>query len=297
MAGKNVFNDKDSMDINELAALNEEISDDLLDQLQKQVSASSEAFSNTDSASITTNNTGVPEDALLFEEPEKSTQEQKQEINQEIDKNKTEINDSQDKPKQPAKIDTSNIKETFDDNFIKKYKAKLQKQSMVNNTETSVEEKNNINSETQKKEEELDNSSIVELSKGNISEKEYTQEQKEYTESLDLLDGNIKYSKYVIYVEPENVDFIESLTVKERKNLINGILRNQDDISNTKQRFKIVQTIINHAIVAILTIAVSIPIVYFVINTSLEATVNNYRRSQTNFQTLYREKGKISNMN
>ena len=84
--------------------------------------------------------------------------------------------------------------------------------------------------------------------------------------------------------------------MKERKNLINKILREQDDIAITKQRFRIVQTVIRHAIVAILTIAVSIPIIYFTINTSLEASINNYRRSQTIFQTLYKEKGKIQAM-
>ena len=123
-----------------------------------------------------------------------------------------------------------------------------------------------------------------------------TPEQKNYNDSLDFLDGNVKYSKYVIYIDPQNVDFINSLTVKERKNLINKILREQDDIAITKQRFRIVQTVIRHAIVAILTIAVSIPIIYFTINTSLEASINNYRRSQTIFQTLYKEKGKIQAM-
>ena len=84
------------------------------------------------------------------------------------------------------------------------------------------------------------------------------------------------------------------MTVKERKNLINHILREQDDISITKARFKIIQTIIRHAIVAILTITISIPVIYFTINASLEATINNYRRSQSIFQTLYRQGGKIT---
>ena len=49
--------------------------------------------------------------------------------------------------------------------------------------------------------------------------KKLTPEIKSYNDSLDLLDGNVKYSKYVMYIEPQNVDFIESLTVKERKNI------------------------------------------------------------------------------
>ena len=121
-----------------------------------------------------------------------------------------------------------------------------------------------------------------------------TKAQKEYNDSLDFLDGNKKYSKYVIYIDPENVDFIESLTVKERKNLVNGILKQQGDIAMTKQRFKIIQAVLLHIIIAIITVTISIPVLYYMINISLEASIDNYRRSQTNFQTLYREKGKIS---
>jgi len=82
--------------------------------------------------------------------------------------------------------------------------------------------------------------------------------------------------------------------IRSSKNLINKILREQDDIAITKQRFKIINTIIKHAIVAILTITLSIPVIYWTINASLEATINNYRHSQTIFQTLYKENGKIN---
>jgi hypothetical protein len=53
------------------------------------------------------------------------------------------------------------------------------------------------------------------------------------------------------------------------------------------------QTFIKHAIVAIITISVAIPIIYTTINASLEASINNYRRSQTLFQTLYKPHGKV----
>ena len=124
-----------------------------------------------------------------------------------------------------------------------------------------------------------------------------TLEQKNYNDSLDFLDGNVKYSKYVIYIDPQNVDFIESLTVKERKNLINKILKDQDDVAVTKHNMKKFQAVLTHIIIAIVTFVISIPVIYWTINNSLEATINNYRRSQANFQTLYRDKGKISKTN
>ena len=86
---------------------------------------------------------------------------------------------------------------------------------------------------------------------------------------------------------------MNSLTIKERKNLINRILREQDDIAITKRHFSMIQSVIKHVIIMIITITLTIPVVYFSVNMSLEASINNYRKSQTLFKNLYREKGKI----
>lgn len=273
MADKNVYNEKDSMDINELASLNDDISPDLIDQLQAKLSNDAMNLNGTDDSSKTQENSG--DDTVLFEETEKQDKEEKPEI---------------------KKIEVS-IDKKFDDNFIKKYKAKLNKQQEAVNKDSKKAAETHISSaafsDNTTPEE---NKSIEEISKGNIKERKFSKKQKEYNDSLDFLDNNVKYSKYVIYIDPENVPFIDSLTVKERKNLINRILREQDDIAITKQRFKIVNAVIKHVIIAILTIAISIPVIYFTINTSLEATVNNYRRSQSLFQTLYKENGKINSI-
>ncbi len=275
----NIVSNEDTLDINELASLDGEVSNELIEQLQSKISVDAANFSTDES-------TSPSEDASLFEEV-------KQEEPQ--------------KDKQSPKI---NLDENFDDNFIKKYKAKLNKQkssdvSKETNPETKIENKQdeiqntsniepNIKIETPINNLNIDiNSDIEKLSGGNIIEKPIVREQVEYNDSLDFLDNNIKYSKYVIYIDPENTEFIESLTVKERKNLINKILREQDDIAITKRRLNLFQTVIKHSIIAIVTVAISIPIIYWTINASLEATIDNHRRSQTIFKTLYREKGKI----
>ena len=286
MAG-NVFNEKDSMDINELASLNNDISPELIEQLQQKIAKDAESLSG-ESPKPAFN---TADDTTLFEEPgaalkEESTAPQPEEQKAE-------------EPK-PAEKKDIQLEKNFDDNFIKKYKAKLNKQKQGEAGETPDEASKSISesvfSGVPEQKQPEDNNDINTISNGNITERALTKEQKEYNDSLDLLDNNIKYSKYVIYIDPENVDFIESLTVKERKNLINRILREQDDIAITKQRFKIIQTVIRHAIVAILTISISIPVIYFTINASLETTINNYRRSESIFQTLYKERGKIKNI-
>lgn len=281
--GGNVFNEKDSMDINELASLNGDISPELIEQLQQKLSNEAKNFTSEEEQKPAFN---ASDDTTLFEEPANSQENATETSDATKEENPAEVK----APKKPIQLDKN-----FDDNFIKKYKAKLEKQKHnIESTENKTTA-NTISSsvfpaeDTTKPEESIDK-----VSNGKITEKVLTNEQKSYNDSLDYLDGNVKYSKYVIYIDPQNVDFIESLTVKERKNLINKVLREQDNIAITKQRFYILQTVIKHAIIAILTISISVPIVYYTINASLEATINNYRRSQNIFQTLYKENGKIS---
>ncbi len=275
MAGKNVFNDKDTMDISELASLNDDISPELIEQLQQKLTQDAKNLNADANSDKISPNFNANDDTTLFEEPKDETSAE-QPVKQETTKAKKDI-----------KLD-----ENFDDNFIKKYKAKLNKQQSDSQEKKDAE--STISSAAFA--ETPQNPDIETVSNGNITERKITPEQKNYNDSLDFLDGNVKYSKYVIYIDPQNVDFIEGLTVKERKNLINKILKEQNDIAITKQRFRIIQTVIRHAIVAILTVAISIPIIYITINASLEASINNYRRSQSIFQTLYKEKGKIQSL-
>ena len=278
MAGKNVFNDKDSMDISELASLNDDISPELIEQLQQKLTQDAKNL-NAENTAQNQPAFNINDDTTLFEEPSAAAN--------------TENTQEKELQKEPAQVKKDiNLDKNFDDNFIKKYKAKLNKHQ--NASDEKKEAESSISSAAFA--ETPQNEDIEKVSNGNITERKITPEQKNYNDSLDFLDGNVKYSKYVIYIDPQNVDFIESLTVKERKNLINKILKEQNDIAITKQRFRIIQTVLRHAIVAILTIAISIPVIYITINASLEASINNYRRSQSIFQTLYKEKGKIRSM-
>lgn len=317
MSQNDFFSENDAFDINDLASLNEDISAEFIEQLQNNISLSvgSGVIATTD-------------DSTLFEDITTATDESTTAVETE--------------PKAAPNFDPQ-----FDDNFIKKYQAKIKKQKLgIDITEEEEEEKPpikesvsipeeatvtappiiepivkeetveeiaptvEVNTDTaikdidtlpvketkpNKKEKKTKNqiSEIENLTSGNITEKPLTDDHLQYNESLDYLDDNVKYSKYVIYIDPENTEFMESLTVKERKNLINRIIREQDDIAITRKRLGLVQTFIKHSIVAIITIALAIPIIYHTINASLEASINNYRRSQSIFKTLYKEKGKI----
>ncbi|MBE7703951.1 MAG: hypothetical protein E7Z89_07875 [Cyanobacteria bacterium SIG28] len=256
MAGKDSFNNNDPLDISELAALNNDISPEFIEQLQNRLSQNSDYFDNTEK--------NISNDGDLFEE----------------------VNTS-------VAVETEEVEEDVGIEF----KAEFEEDSDTNETsiKTSVETEENTTENTEEASAANTGSSadIENLTNGNITEKPINKEQIKYNESLDYIDGNVKYSKYVIYIAPENKDFIESLTVKERKNLINRILREQDDITITKRRLGLINAVIKHAVIAILTLAISIPTIYIVINSSLETSINNYKRSEKIFQTLYREKGRI----
>ena len=313
MAGNFQNLGKDSLDINELAALNDDIPDELISELEQQLSEKIDQDKPNATSDVNEN-----DDSTLFEEtPQETT----------TNANTSEtLSDGNDAPAEAVSAegtkskDTNNVKEenadvtndnkasaskpekaeviqNFDDNFIKKYKAKLKNRAQGGGGDKGPsfggvapggEETSDVKYDAGEE------GDISALSQGKISERDLTGDIKNYNDSLDFLDKNVKYSKYVIYIDPQNVNFIESLTVKERKNLINGILRQQDDIAITKLRFKVIQTIIRHVIITVLTVAISIPVVYYVINASLEATINNHRSAQTNWQTLYKEHGKIT---
>ena len=296
MAG-GYYNGKDSVDISELASLDADISDDLIDKLQQQLTDNIEKNHNNQLSAE--NNIQQPlnvnDDSTLFEEVDNTVSSDKteQEPLQNIEENNApneqkEVSDSK-TSQQKEKLE---VNQNFDDNFIKKYKAKLQKMAK-NSTEveTNSEDNNNNKQESPSND---DNGSIDKVSKGKITEKHLSKELKEYNNSLDFLDGNVKYSKYVIYIDPQNVDFIEGLTVKERKNLINNILRQQDDILIAKKKFRVIQNMFFNIVIAVLIFLATVPIVYYAINASLEATINNHLNAQKNWQVLYKEHGKIN---
>lgn len=115
----------------------------------------------------------------------------------------------------------------------------------------------------------------------------------EYIQTLDYLEGDKRYKKFVIYIDEQNVEFISSLSIQERKDVINSILREQDDIRIQRREEERRKKLITHLLIGIITFIVFIPFLYLLVNQCLEATISNYQRSQNNFEVLYKERGKI----
>ena len=135
---------------------------------------------------------------------------------------------------------------------------------------------------------------------GEITERPKQQEEpikpikpKETLDPLEEAKLNAIYKKYVIYINKNNEKFIDSLTLNERKELINRILHEQNEISEAERaEKKRIQRVIK-TIIAAITFMITVPLVYIIFNVSMEATIQNYKHSKSNFEVLYKESGKI----
>lgn len=99
--------------------------------------------------------------------------------------------------------------------------------------------------------------------------------------------------KYVVYIEPESIEFMERLSINDRKTIINKILKEQEESIAQQKYSDRRQKFLRHIIVATLTFIIGFPLLFFVVNNAMEATIYNYKQAQKNFGVLYREGGKI----
>lgn len=104
-------------------------------------------------------------------------------------------------------------------------------------------------------------------------------------------DSNSK--KYVIYINNDNIDFMEGLSIDERKNLINKILKEQNEISMKNKELEARKRYVANLILACVTFVICFPILFFIVNKATEATISNYYQAKENFTKLYKDQGKI----
>lgn len=104
---------------------------------------------------------------------------------------------------------------------------------------------------------------------------------------------NKDIKKYVVYVDSENVNFVDNLSINERKKIVNKILREQNEVIKKQKQAEDRIRFIKHSIVASLTLIICFPILFLLVNKALEITLVNYQKSRESFIKLYKEQGKI----
>ena len=115
-------------------------------------------------------------------------------------------------------------------------------------------------------------------------------------QSLDPLEEakmNAVYKKYVIYIDKDNEKYIDSLSIAERKQLINEVLHDQRNLSEAQRREQQRKEAVTKLMIGIVTFIIAVPLIYLIFNISMEATIQNYKHSKSNFEVLYKETGKI----
>ena len=105
------------------------------------------------------------------------------------------------------------------------------------------------------------------------------------------IDTNAK--KYVIYINAENIDFIENLSANERRELINKILREQNELSVEEKKNQERNQFLKHLLLSVATFIIFFPILFIYVNKALLITIDNYQQATENFAKLYKEQGKI----
>lgn len=116
-----------------------------------------------------------------------------------------------------------------------------------------------------------------------------------------VMDAPVKFDpnskKYVVYVDSDNIDFMESLSIKERRDVINKILKEQNEFIIKQKMLEDRTRFVKHALLATITFIVGFPVLFFCVNRAMEITIDNYNTARQNFSQLYRNSGKIHAVN
>ena len=104
--------------------------------------------------------------------------------------------------------------------------------------------------------------------------------------------------KFVVMVNAENVEFFDKIPMEERTHLFNNLLANyKKSLEQAKQKKHLIK-FSKHMFVAIMTILLSLPIMFVVVNKSIELTIQNYKDVQNSFEKLYesRNQGRFNSI-
>lgn len=105
-----------------------------------------------------------------------------------------------------------------------------------------------------------------------------------------------KDKKYVVYINQDNIDFMENLSAEERKEMINKILKEQNAAMRKKKAVEAKARLIKHVILACLTFVIGFPLMFLVVNKAMELTMQNFKEAKSNFSKLYQQQGKVKKL-
>ncbi len=98
------------------------------------------------------------------------------------------------------------------------------------------------------------------------------------------------YKKFVISVKNDLVDYFEEMTPEKRNEIINEFLKDRISTKDKRRRKKLIAKFLRHLLIIVLTIVIGFPLVFVIVNHSLQSTIKSYKYMQVNFGKLYEQK-------
>lgn len=130
------------------------------------------------------------------------------------------------------------------------------------------------------------------LMDGGISDSSDEDEFDPYAEIEKPVVRNVgpRAKKFVVMVNPENVEFFDKIPMEERTQLFNKLLSEYKGNRQLAKQKKHLIKFSKHMFVGILTVLLSLPVMFLIVNKSIELTIKNYKDVQNNFEKLYESK-------
>ncbi len=101
-----------------------------------------------------------------------------------------------------------------------------------------------------------------------------------------------KAKKFVVMVNADNVEFFDKIPMEERTQLFNNLLSDyKHGLENTQKKKHLIK-FSKHMFVGIMTVLLSLPIMFVVVNKSIELTIQNYKDVQNSFEKLYESRNR-----
>lgn len=101
-----------------------------------------------------------------------------------------------------------------------------------------------------------------------------------------------KAKKFVVMVNSENVEFFDNIPMDERTQLFNTLLTNYKEGKKRDKQTKHLVKFSKHMLLGIFVVLISLPIMFVIVNKSIELTINNYKDVQNSFEKLYESRNR-----
>ena len=96
--------------------------------------------------------------------------------------------------------------------------------------------------------------------------------------------------KFVISIKNDYLDYFEEMTPEKRSETINNFLKEQIATIDKRRRKKYIAKILRHLLIIVITVIIGFPLIFILVNHSLQSTLKSYKYMQVNFGKLYEQK-------